>query len=78
MLLVGWIADLSEQQMIAYIFKNASPITMAMLKQFGDAQHQLSYTGSHILKLIHHPSLKVDLWNINHFQKLLKYLSSFF
>ncbi|KAI9573718.1 hypothetical protein HD554DRAFT_2167277 [Boletus coccyginus] len=70
--LVGWIVDLPEQQMIACTFKNASPITMAMLKQFGNAQCQPSHTGSHTLKLIHDLSLKVDLWNINRFQKLCK------
>ncbi|KAI9573841.1 hypothetical protein HD554DRAFT_2034992 [Boletus coccyginus] len=70
--LVEWIVDLPEQQMIACISKNVSLIMMAMLKQFGDAQYQPSHTGLHILKLIHDLSLKVDPWNIDHFQKLCK------
>jgi hypothetical protein len=34
--LVAYVADLPEQQLIACVAKNASPITMATLAQFGD------------------------------------------
>ncbi|KAG9310720.1 hypothetical protein JVU11DRAFT_9321 [Chiua virens] len=68
----GWTADLPEAQTIACTNKNASPITLATVKQFGDAERQPSRTGSQTLQLIHDLSLKVDPWNLDHFQKLCK------
>ena len=34
--LIAYIADLPEQQLIAGVAKNASPVTMAEQSQFGD------------------------------------------
>ncbi|EGO25846.1 hypothetical protein SERLADRAFT_437568 [Serpula lacrymans var. lacrymans S7.9] len=47
--LVVWIADLPEQQLIACVAKNSSPVTLASLKQFGDAE---TYPSRHEAKKI--------------------------
>ena len=51
-----------------------SPITLATLKQFGDSDCQPSHTRIHTLQLLHDVSLKVNPWNLDHFQKLYKKL----
>lgn len=51
--LVAWTADLPEQQMITCTSKNASPVTLATLKEFGDAERRPTHTRAHTLELIH-------------------------
>lgn len=70
--LVAWTADLPEQQMIACVSKNASPVTLATLKQFGDPTPHLPRTKSHTLDLIH--SISDDPWNLDRYQKACKEL----
>ncbi|KAI6020817.1 hypothetical protein BKA83DRAFT_4464486 [Pisolithus microcarpus] len=61
----AWMADLPEQQLIASVSRNLSPVTLANLKQFGDST---CYT----LDLIHMVSRQVDPWRLDAFQKLAK------
>ena len=70
--LVAWIADLPEQQLISCTSKNASPITLATIKQFGDAVRQPARMASHTLSQIHAISRSVNPWHLDHFQKMCK------
>jgi hypothetical protein len=72
--LVAWIADLPEQLMIASVSKNASPITLATHKQFGDANRFDPRTAEHTLELLYILSQSVDPWNLDRFQKKAKEL----
>ncbi|KAF9228953.1 hypothetical protein BS17DRAFT_792931 [Gyrodon lividus] len=63
-LLVSYIADLPEQQLVACVSNNASPVTTAMLPEFGDRQSTL--------QLIQQVCSKVDPWDIKKFQKQAK------
>ena len=70
--LVAWTADLLEQQMIACTSKNASPVTLATLKEFGDAERRPTHTGAHTLELIHNVRGNIDPWLLDSFQKMAK------
>ena len=49
--LAAWTADLPEQLMIACVAKNASPVTQATHKQFGDAErHPPGWAMKHWLR----------------------------
>ncbi|KAG1726381.1 hypothetical protein EDB19DRAFT_1897642 [Suillus lakei] len=63
--------------MIAAVSKNASPLTMATQKEFGDGTLHPPRTGLHTLQLIVDISRTVDPWDLDKFQKAAKaaYLS---
>ena len=70
--LIAWTADLPEQQMIACTSKNASPVTLATLKEFGDAERRPTRTRAHTLELIHNVGGNINPWLLNSFQKMAK------
>ena len=72
--LVSYIADLPEQQLIACVSRNASPVTLAELPQFGDPTPAAPRTCEHTLSLILELCKKTDPWDIDHFQKAAKAL----
>ncbi|KAH0833813.1 hypothetical protein J3R83DRAFT_10967 [Lanmaoa asiatica] len=72
--LIAWTADLPEQLMIACVSKNASPITEASIKQFGDGMCHASRTGERTLERIFDTAQDVDPWNLDRFQKAAKAL----
>ncbi|KAG1720172.1 hypothetical protein EDB19DRAFT_1965769 [Suillus lakei] len=75
--LIAHVCDLPEASMIAAVSKNASPLTMATQKEFGDGILHPPRTGRHTLQLIVDISETVDPWNLDKFQKAAKaiYLS---
>lgn len=70
--LAAWTADLPEASMIAGTSKNASPITEASQKSFGDAHCHPPRTGELTLARIQEVAKQVDPWNLERFQKLAK------
>lgn len=72
--LAAWTADLPEQLMIACIAKNASPITQATHKHFGDAECHPPQTAEETLALIKEVASSIDPWDLDHFQKAMKAL----
>ncbi|KAI6155646.1 hypothetical protein BKA82DRAFT_17490 [Pisolithus tinctorius] len=73
--LVAWTADLPEQQLIAAVARNASPITLATLEQFGDPTCQPPHTKQYTLDRIHQISRTGggrDPWKVDSFQKVAK------
>jgi hypothetical protein len=72
--LAAWTADLPEQLLIACVSKNAFPVTEASHKDFGSARSHPPRTGELTLTCIHDVAKQVDLWYLDHFQKLAKIL----
>ena len=73
--LVSYIADLPEQQLIACVSRNASPVTLAELPQFGDPTGPAApRTHEHTLSLILDLCKETDPWDIIRFQKAAKAL----
>ncbi|KAG1720320.1 hypothetical protein EDD22DRAFT_962866 [Suillus occidentalis] len=72
--LVAYTADLPEQQMIACVSKNASPITMATQSQFGDGISYPSRHGSVTIEALHQLCQDVDPWKVQQFQEEAKAL----
>lgn len=70
--LIAHVCDLPEASMIAAVSKNASPVTMAMQKDFGDGTLHPPRTGRHTLQLIVDISKTVDPWDLDRFQKAAK------
>ncbi|KIO14511.1 hypothetical protein M404DRAFT_17424 [Pisolithus tinctorius Marx 270] len=70
--LVTYIADLPEQQLVACVAKNASPITTAVLSDFGDSVPQNPQTSSYTLQQIVNLCTHTQAWNIPSFQKAAK------
>ncbi|KIJ06479.1 hypothetical protein PAXINDRAFT_20331 [Paxillus involutus ATCC 200175] len=70
--LVAYIADLPEQQLVACVSKNASPVTLAVLSQFGDPDICAPRTREHTLQQIAEVCHQVDPWDIVRFQKAAK------
>lgn len=70
--LVAHIADLPEEQLIAYVAKNASPVTTATLAQFGDSYLHESHHGKDTLAKIKALCDAIDPWDITTFQKKAK------
>ena len=70
--LVAHVCDLPEASMIAAVAKNASPVTMAVQRDFGDGTLYPPRTGKHTLQLIVDTSRKVDPWDLDKFQKAAK------
>ena len=71
---VAWTADLPEQLMLSTLSKNASPITEATVKQFGDGQRYAPRTGEKTLERIFDTAQNADPWNLDRFQKCAKAL----
>ena len=72
--LVAYIADLPEQQLIAGVAKNASPVTMAEQSQFGDPIPAAPRTREQILRQIQEACSKAHPWDLVAFQKVAKSL----
>ena len=72
--LVAYIADLPEQQLIAGVSRNASPVTMAELSQFGDPTPAAPRTREKILHLIQEACRTAHPWDLVAFQKAAKSL----
>ncbi|KIK96749.1 hypothetical protein PAXRUDRAFT_10608 [Paxillus rubicundulus Ve08.2h10] len=70
--LIAYITDLSKQQLMACVPKNASPITAATLPQFGDPEPREPCTGQATLEQIKCLYSKVNPWDIINFQKKVK------
>ena len=70
--LVSYIADLPEQQLIAGISENMSPVTMADMSQFGESNLADPQTRDITLAQIKDLCGKVDPWDIIAFQKAAK------
>ena len=60
--------------MLSTLSKNASPITKATVKQFGDGQCYAPHTGEKTLEHIFNTAQNADSWNLNCFQKCAKAL----
>ncbi|KAG1765674.1 hypothetical protein EDD22DRAFT_1014434 [Suillus occidentalis] len=75
--LIAHVCDLPEASMIAAVSKNASPVTMATQKEFGDGILHPPRTGRHTLQLIIDLCKTIDPWDLDKFQKAAKaiYLS---
>ncbi|KAG2131511.1 hypothetical protein BD769DRAFT_1627765 [Suillus cothurnatus] len=75
--LIAHVCDLPEATMIAAVSKNASPLTMATQKEFGDGTLYPPHTGQDTLQCIINISKTVDPWDLDKFQKAAKavYLS---
>jgi hypothetical protein len=72
--LVAYTADLPEQQLIAYVSKNASPVTLAMQSQFGDGKLYLPRSGHLTIEVLHKLYQCVDPWKVQLFQEEAKVL----
>ena len=72
--LISYIVDLPEQQLVACVSKNASPVTTAELPRFGDPNPSPPRTGHDILQQIKELCERVDPWDLNIFQKAAKVL----
>jgi len=66
--LVAYMADLPKAQLVASVAKNASPLTLAMQKEFGASHTHSPRTGDHTLALIYDLCKRVDPWNVPLFQ----------
>ena len=72
--LVSYIADLPEQQLIAGVSRNVSPITLAEIAQFGDSTPAAPRTREHTLQQILDICKNIDPWDLASFQKAAKAL----
>ncbi|KAG6372042.1 hypothetical protein JVT61DRAFT_8748 [Boletus reticuloceps] len=70
--LVSYIVDLPEQQLIACVAMNASPVTVAEKSEFGNPEPAEPRTGKHTLVAIVELCKKVDPWDLVAFQKAAK------
>ncbi|KAI6106049.1 hypothetical protein EDD16DRAFT_1746620 [Pisolithus croceorrhizus] len=70
--LVTYIADLPEQQLVACVAKNSSPVTTATLSQFGDTFPHPPRSGANTLRQIQELCAVVHPWDITNFQKRAK------
>ena len=70
--LVSYIADLSEQQLIAGVSKNASPVTMAELPSFGNATPAEPQTRETTLRQLRELCERIDPWDLEVFQTAAK------
>jgi hypothetical protein len=72
--LVAYTADLPEQQLIACVSKNASPVTLAMQSQFGDGKLYPPHSGHLTIEVLHKLCQCVDPWKVQLFQEEAKVL----
>lgn len=70
--LISHIADLPEQQMITCISKNASPVTTAVHKEFGDETPHPPRNGTETYALIRGLCSRVDPWDLAPFLREAK------
>jgi hypothetical protein len=70
--LIAHVCDLLEASMIAAVAKNASPVTMAVQRDFGDGTLHPPRTGKYTLQCIVDLSCKVNPWDLDKFQKAAK------
>ena len=70
--LVSYIADLPEQQLIACVSKNASPVTVAELPQFGDPTPAEPRRRNATLQQIKDLCAAINPWDLAAFQKAAK------
>lgn len=70
--LVAYIADLPEQQLVAGVAKNASPVTMATLPEFGDPFPHPPRSGTTTLQQIADLCADTHPWDIATFQQKAK------
>lgn len=70
--LVAYTADLPEQQLIAAVAKNASPVSIATLKSFGDAKGSDPRLGVNTLYQIAAVCKKWDPWRFPEFIEAAK------
>ena len=70
--LVGYVADLPEQLMIACVAQNASPVTLATKTQFSDATPYPPRSGLHTLRQLHHLSQRINPWKVREFLEAAK------
>jgi hypothetical protein len=70
--LVAYIVDLPEQQLIAGVAKNASPVTMATLPEFGDPFPHPPRSGATTLQQIADLCADTHPWDITTFQQKAK------
>ncbi|KAG2335684.1 hypothetical protein BDR05DRAFT_978916 [Suillus weaverae] len=72
--LVAYTANLPEQQMIACVSKNASPVTLATQSQFGDGVMYPPRHGNTTIETLHQLCQCVDPWKVQQFQEEAKAL----
>lgn len=72
--LVAYTADLPEQQLIACVSKNTSPVTLAVQSQFGDGMLYPPRSGHLTIEALHKLCQHVDPWKVQHFQEEAKTL----
>jgi hypothetical protein len=72
--LVAYVVDLPEQQLVACVSKNASPVTTATLSEFSDPFSHPPRTGADTLKKIQQLCAETHPWDIATFQKKAKVL----
>ena len=72
--LVSYIADLPEQQLVSGVSRNASPVMLTEIAQFGDSTPAAPRTHEHTLRLILDLCNAVDAWDLAAFQKAAKAL----
>ena len=72
--LVSYIADLLEQQLIAGVLRNVSPVTLTEIAQFGDSTPAAPRTREHTLWLILDLCNAINAWDLTAFQKAAKAL----
>ena len=72
--LIAYIADLPEQQLIMGVSRNASPVTMAKIPQFGDPTPAAPQMHKKILCLIQEVCRTAHPWDLIAFQKAAKSL----
>lgn len=72
--LVSYIADLPEQQLIACVARNASPVTITEMPRFGDPTPAAPQMHEHTLSLIKKLCDSCNPWDLVAFQKATKAL----
>ncbi|KAF8430927.1 hypothetical protein L210DRAFT_3651465 [Boletus edulis BED1] len=72
--LVSYIADLPEQQLIAGMAMSTSPVTLAERSEFGRVEAAESQMGKQMLMQLFELCQRVDLWDLDAFQKAAKLL----
>jgi Plavaka transposase len=70
--LAAYIVDLPEATMLAGVASKTSPITMASLKEFGDAYRHEFRTGSVTLSQLDTVRSKANAWNLKEYMKEAK------
>ena len=72
--LVGYVADLPEQLMIACVAQSASPVTLATKPEFSDPTPHPTCSGLHTLQQIHRLAQRINPWKVREFLEAAKEL----